>query len=82
MSIKTIPDGELTEAFTGTNFGGADHRALLEASVLKKALGYHCGHTITTIMRDMRLIGKNGNVLRRGQLLLREAYDHLLRAGG
>lgn len=82
MSKKTIPDGELTEAFAGTNFGGADHRALLESSVLKKAMGYHCGHTITTIMQGMGLTNADGKVLRRGQMLLREAYGHLVREGG
>lgn len=82
MSSKTIPDGELTDAFAGTNFGGANHRALLESSVLKKAMGYHCGHTITTIMRDMGLINADGKVLRRGQMVLREAYGHLTFNGG
>ncbi len=82
MSTGVIPDHELEDAFKGTNFGTVDHRKLLEASVLKKAFGYHCGHTITTIMQDMGLINADGKVLRRGQMLLREAYDHLLFLGG
>lgn len=77
-----ISDAEINEHFRYTNFGGADHRELLNASVLKKAMGYHCGFTITQIMRRMRLVGKNGMPLKRGQLLLREAYDHLTRRSG
>ena len=54
MSTSVIPDLELEDTFKGTDFGGADHRKLLETSVLKKAMGYHCGHTITTIMQDVK----------------------------
>lgn len=82
MSKGVIPDYELGAAFNGTDFGNADHRKLLEASVLKKAMGYHCGHTITTIMQEMGLVGNSGQVLVRGRMLLREAYDHLVRNGG
>jgi hypothetical protein len=82
MSKGVIPDYELEDAFNGTDFGGLDHRKLLESSVLKKAMGYHCGHTITTIMQGMGLTNADGKVLRRGQMLLREAYDHLVRNGG
>ena len=82
MSTSVIPDLELEDTFKGTDFGGADHRKLLETSVLKKAMGYHCGHTITTIMQDMGLINVDGKVLRRGQMVLREAYSHLTLNGG
>lgn len=82
MSQNTIPEQELEDNFRGTNFGGLDHRKLLESSVLKKAMGYHCGHTITTIMQEMGLINADGKVLRRGQMVLREAYGHLTINGG
>lgn len=82
MSKGVIPDYELEDAFRGTNFGEVDRRKPLEASVLKKAMGYYCGHTITTIMQGIGLIGKNGTVLRRGKMLLRDSYDHLVREGG
>lgn len=82
MTKGVIPENELEEVFRGTDFGGADHRKLLETSVLKKAMGYHCGHTITTIMQDMGLTNADGKVLRRGQMLLRDAYGHLTRYGG
>jgi len=82
MSTTVIPDQELRDAFANTDFGGVDHRKLLEASVLKKAAGLYCGHTITTIMLELRLIGRNGNILRRGQRLLGEAFKHLMITGG
>ncbi|WP_368647992.1 hypothetical protein ABRZ10_07130 [Castellaniella ginsengisoli] len=82
MSQGVIPNSELAALFEGTDFGGLDHRKLLESSVLKKAMGYHCGHTITTIMKDMGLINADGKVLRRGQMVLREAYGHLTTNGG
>lgn len=73
-----ITDEEIEQAFKGTNFGYTQYRELLSASVLKKAVGYHCGWTITTIMKELKLIGKNEKLLKRGQLLLREDYWHLM----
>lgn len=82
MSKGVIPEYELEAAFKGTDFGGADHRKLLEVGVLKKAMGYYCGHTLTTIMQEMGLIGVSGQVLNKGRMVLRETYGHLVRDGG
>lgn len=81
MSI--VSDEELEVAFHNTNFGGADKRELLNASVFKRAVGYHCGHTITMIMVQLGLIGeKTWRVTKKGQKLLREAYhEQLLKSG-
>lgn len=74
----TITDEEITAAFAGTNFGRTDYRELLQASVLKRAMDYHCGWTITQIMIRMKLIGKTSHrPTKRGRKLLREAYGHL-----
>lgn len=73
-----ITDEEIEKAFNGTNFGRTDYRELLNVSVLKKSVGYHCGHTITCIMHDLKLIGKTGKVTKKGIMLLREAYDYLM----
>lgn len=79
MAARTSEDivspQELEAAFRGTDFGGVDHRELLHASVLKKAVGYHCGYTITCIMRELRLIGAHGAVLQRGRDLLHTYKD-------
>ena len=73
-----VSDEEIKAAFKGTNFGVADHRELLNASVLKKLVRYHCGWTITSIMQELNLIGKTGKVNKKGKLLVREAYHELM----
>lgn len=77
-----LTDKEIEQAFKGTNFCHTKYRELLSASVLKKAVGYHCGWTITTIMKELKLIGKNETITKRGKLLLRESYDDLMRNAG
>jgi hypothetical protein len=81
MSIvyKIVSDAELENVFLGTNFGVTDYRTLLCASVLKRAVGYHCGHTITMIMVELGLIGKKTHKLtKKGQKLLQEQYHDVL----
>ena len=83
MNVRIISAEDLEEAFKNTNFGNVDHRKLLEASVLKKAMGLHCGHTITRIMQDLGLISSvDGRVLKKGQILLYEAFRNLVKNGG
>lgn len=76
-----VSDDELAKAFAGTDFGGADHRQELHVAVLKKACGYHCGHTITTIMRELGLIGASNLPTKKGRKLISLAY-HALMVGG
>ena len=78
---QVVSDEELAKAFAGTDFGGADHRNELHVAVLKKASGYHCGHTITTIMRELRLVGASGLPTKKGRKLISLAY-HALMVGG
>ena len=68
-----VSDAEIEAAFKGTNFGHTNYRNLLEVSVLKKLVRYHCGHTITTIMTELGLIGKNGDPTKKGVALVRGA---------
>jgi hypothetical protein len=79
---SNITDADILRAFANTNFGGVDHRELLEKSVLKKTVGYYCGHTITTIMGDLGLIGKGGKITKKGQTFLQHALHEFLLAGG
>lgn len=81
-TIHIVSESELASAFNGTDFGGADHRKLIEVGVLKKAVGYSCGHTLTEIMIGLGLISRKGVLLRRGRDLLRAAFDELMRNGG
>lgn len=77
-----VSDEELAKAFENTNFGHSRHRELLNASVLKKLVGYHCGHTITVIMKELKLIGKTGRPTKRGVQLVRDAFNDQMRVGG
>ncbi|RIJ02178.1 hypothetical protein DXK93_18520 [Achromobacter sp. K91] len=81
-TAKVVSEKELETAFHGTNFGGADHRKLIEIGVLKAACGYCSGHTLTQIMIGLKLIGANHNVLKRGRDLMRVAYHELMLNGG
>ena len=65
-----ITDDEIAAAFEGTNFGGADHRKLLEQGVLKRLTGYHCGHTLTIIMRRLGLTTEKDNVTKNCTLIV------------
>jgi hypothetical protein len=65
--LTEVTDAEIAAAFDGANFGRADHRKLLALSILKKALRYHCGHTITEIMITMGMTTRRGTVTERGR---------------
>lgn len=82
MSHEIITDKEIENAFKGTNFGHTRYRELLEASVFKKLVGYHCGHTVTCIMQELGLIGKTGKPTKKGIQLVRAAYNDLLKVSG
>lgn len=69
-----VSDAELELVFDGTNFGTTEHRHLLHQAVLKKACGYHCGHTITMIMRELRLITNAGLPTKKGRRLIGVAF--------
>lgn len=71
-----ITDEVIRGAFKGTNFGRTDYREFLGYSVLKKACGWHCGHTITTIMIEMGLITPKGLApTKLGKMFLSDCYD-------
>ena len=67
-SSSIVSDEDIVRAFEGTNFGTDNHRELLHVGVLKKACQYHCGHTITTIMRDLGKAKVKSDSLLREQL--------------
>lgn len=79
---SNVSDAEIQQAFLNTNFGHVKHRELLEASVLKRLLDYHCGFTITRIMTDLELITKNETVTTKGVVFLRHALHPLLLRSG
>lgn len=77
-----ISDDEIATAFAGYNFGTADHRQLLAASVFKTMVGYHCGHSITTIMTKMWLIGRTGKPTKKGREFVASSFSNLMKASG
>ena len=80
LHAPELTDDVIEKAFEGTNFGRTDYREFLGYSVLKKACGWHCGHTITTIMIEMGLITpKKGGLTKLGRMFLSDCYDDPLR---
>lgn len=83
MTTHIISDQEMEKAFEGTNFGeNCNHWALLNASVFKKLVGDHCGHTIEQVMKELGLITQKGTVTIKGKKLVAESYHNLLLNGG
>jgi hypothetical protein len=80
--VLLVTDEEIESAFQNTNFGRTDYRELLSASVLKKLVGYRCGHTITVIMQKLGLIGKTEKVTRKGIELVRESFRDVISLSG
>lgn len=61
-----ITDAVINDAFAGANFGRTDFRTILAEVVIKRAAGYHCGHTATTIAKKLKLLtGKSEKPLER-----------------
>lgn len=81
--VEPVSAAEIAEAFAGTNFGvePSEHEHLLAMSVMKKALGYHCGWTITRIMQRMGLVsGDKNEPTDRGRLFCYDFFN-LKRSG-
>jgi len=71
-----VSDHDLQIAFLGTNFGQRHNsRNLLASSVMKKAVGYHCGHTISCIMEVMLLVDTKGKLTQKGRDFLYRHYN-------
>ena len=77
-----VTDADIEAAFKGTNFGSADHRALLARSVMSIVVGYHCGHTITQIMITMGFITPTRRLKVRGRKFLSHHFHDWLMKGG
>ncbi len=59
MKDFKLTDEEIDKAFHNTNFGPCiNRRKYIAYSLLKVASGWHCGSTITQIMKELKLIGK------------------------
>ncbi len=54
-----VSDEQMQAVFDGTNFGHNDFRGLLAQGCIKALAGWHQGHTLTTILDELRLISWN-----------------------
>lgn len=54
-----VSDDQVRDVFENTNFGHTDYRGLLAQGCIKSLAGWHQGHTLTTILAELRLISWN-----------------------
>lgn len=54
-----VTDEQMQDSFENTNFGHTDFRGLLAQGCIKALAGWHQGHTLTTILQELRLISWN-----------------------
>lgn len=74
MNDEIITQEQIEKAFHNTNFGGADHRKLLEQGVLTSLTKYRNGHTLTLIMQELGFINKKNKILKKGKGFLYESF--------
>ncbi|MDP3819669.1 MAG: hypothetical protein Q8Q57_11810 [Methylotenera sp.] len=77
-----ITDDEIITAFANSNFGeriqsAEQKRLYLRCAVMKAAMGYGSGFTITKIMKELKLLNKTGLPNSKGRYLLCGLYDQL-----
>jgi hypothetical protein len=75
---------DIEQAFDGTDFGGREatdvgRRGLMLECVLKRATGYHDGHTITSICKGLGLVSLDNRTTSIG---MSWAFDQLYISGG
>lgn len=51
-----VTDEQMQASFENTDFGHTDYRGLLAQGCIKALAGWHQGHTLTTILAELRLI--------------------------
>ena len=54
-----VTDEQMRASFENTNFGHTDYRGLLAQGCIKALAKWHQGHTLTTILAELRLITWN-----------------------
>ena len=76
-----ITNEQIENAWGNANFGNPmdimQKRNYLLCAVMKKAMGYHCGFTITQIMKELELLKKDELPNAKGRVFLRELYIHM-----
>lgn len=62
-----VSDEELEAVFRNTNFGHTDFRGLLAQGCIKTLAGWHQGHTLTCILKELGLVKENYKVTAKGR---------------
>jgi hypothetical protein len=78
--IAIVSDEEITKVHGYANFGSMTPREAVNDGVRKTAVGYHCGHTQFTILREHGLITRprpgsyDANLTKKGKAYARVLY--------
>jgi len=62
---ELVSDADVQDAFKGTNFGSEKPRNIIFDTLLKRATGYHAGHTAEAIAIELKLISPKAKKLTR-----------------
>lgn len=77
---EVVSDEEITKIHGYANFGSMTPREVVNDGVRKTAVGYHCGHTQFTILREHGLITRprtgsyDANLTKKGKAYARVLY--------
>lgn len=75
-----VKDADIARIHGSANFGDMTPRQVINDGVIKTAVGYHCGHTQFTILREHKLITKpigmsyDCNLTKKGKMYARALY--------
>lgn len=79
---EIVSDDEIVKVHANANFGSMAPREVVNDGVRKTAVGYHCGHTQFTILREHGLITKpramshDANLTKKGKAYARVLYHY------
>lgn len=71
---ELISEETLITVFANANFGNSTRRDIVRYALLKTACGYYNGFTAQQISKELKLIGKNNKLTKKGQEYLYEAF--------
>jgi hypothetical protein len=80
---EIISDADVDRVHANANFGDMPKRQVINEGVFKYAIGSHCGHTQTQILREHGLItqprgpSENASLTAKGKRYARAVYAHL-----
>jgi hypothetical protein len=80
---EIISDADVDRIHANANFGDMPKRQVINEGVFKYAIGSHCGHTQTQILREHGLItqprgpSENASLTAKGKRYARAVFAHL-----